>query len=429
MTADRTLEQEKKSKEALSEFERLLDKFDYNFKKGDLVKGTVVGYDSSGVIVDIGAKTAAVVPLKEVSNIYTKSPQDVVKIGEEREFLIIRDEDDDGQMTLSLKKVSSAYSWKKLEELKEEDAVVEGEVTSTVKGGILVDVLGLRGFVPSSHIRAKDIESLVGQKIQLKILSIDAQQNNLIMSHRKVVSEQQAEHRKDVFEKLDVGQIVEGEVVRLADFGAFIDIGGIDGLLPLSQMSWRWVDHPADILSVGDKVNVEIIGIDHDKQRVSLSIKSQQPDPWEEATNIIKEGEKIKGTVIRVKHFGAFIEVYPGIEALLPYKEVLEYQHKSGSTLEVGQTIETTVVRFNPEDRRISLSVSGNLSDDEVEKIENNQGRTGENTAMTEKKKESPKKEKQAEEKSPSKSDKDTEEPEVTANDEVTHISPPCNEG
>lgn len=431
MAADNALDKTKKNPEELSEFEKLLDKYDYSFKKGDLVKGTVVGYDSSGVMIDIGAKTTANVPLKEVSNIYTKKPEEVVKIGDEREFLIIREEDEDGQLTLSLKKVASAYSWKKLEELKEEDAVVEAEVTSTVKGGILVDVLGLRGFVPTSHVRAKDIEGLVGQKINLKILSVDSQQNNLIMSHRKVVSEQQAEQRKDVFERLDVGQIVEGEVVRLADFGAFIDIGGIDGLLPLSQMSWRWVDHPADILSVGDKINVEIIGIDHDKQRVSLSLKSQQPDPWEEATKTIKEGEKITGTVIRIKHFGAFIEVYPGIEALLPYKEVMEYQNQTGSQLEVGKSIETTVVRFNPEDRRISLSVTGKISEDEIEEAEKilkkSEGGAG---TMPEKRKPKAKPEKEQEEKKfPYKSDEETQEPEVTDNVDVTHISPPCNEG
>jgi small subunit ribosomal protein S1 len=420
MAANKALDKTNKDSKELTEFEKLLDKYDYNFKKGDLVKGTVIGYESNGVLIDIGAKTAAIVPLKEVSNIYTKTPQNIVKVGDEREFLIIREEDEDGHLTLSLKKVASAYSWKKLEDLKAEDAVVEGEVTLAVKGGVLVDVLGLRGFVPSSHIRAKDIESLVGEKIQLKILSVDSQQNNLILSHRKVVSEQQAEQRKDVFEKIDIGQIVEGEVVRLADFGAFIDIGGIDGLLPLSQMSWRWVDHPADILTVGDKINVEIIGIDHDKQRVSLSLKSQQPDPWEEAAKAIKEGEKITGTVIRIKHFGAFIEIYPGIEALLPYKEVLEYQSQSGESLEVGKSIETTVLRFNPEDRRVSLSVTGKISEQEEGAGD-----------MEEKKKAKPKPKKEKEESNPSstKDNPDMVEPEVTDNEDVTHISPPCNEG
>lgn len=354
-----------KTKESadLTEFEKLLNQFDYSFKKGDIVKGKVIGYEPSAVIVDIGSKTNARVPLKELLGAPSKTPQETLPMdGKEKEFLIIREEDEDGMLTLSYKKVALAYSWKELERMKDEDEVVEAEVTATVKGGILVDVLGLRGFVPSSHVRARDAEDLVGKTVQLKILSVDAKQNNLILSHRKVVSEQQAEQRKDLFENIQIGQIVTGDVVRLADFGAFIDIGGIDGLLPLSQISWRWVDHPADVLKVGDKIKVEIIGIDEEKQRVSLSLKSQQPDPWIEASKIIKESEKIKGNVIRVKHFGAFIEVYPGVEALLPYKELLDYQNKSGKTLQQGDEIETTVVKFYPEDRRISLSIAEGLT-------------------------------------------------------------------
>lgn len=347
-----------KPDEELNEFERLLQEFDYKFNRGDLVKGIVVGYASSGVLIDIGSKTQAMVPNKELSNTPFEKPSDVVDIGEEREFYILK-EDDDGEITLSLKRVALAYSWEKLEKLKNDDAVVESEVMSVVKGGILVDVLGLRGFVPSSHLRVRDAESVLGQVLPLKILSIDPKKNNLIMSHRKVVSEQQAEHRKDIFDKLDVGMAVEGEVVRLADFGAFVDIGGIDGLLPLSQMSWRWVDHPADILNVGDRITVEIIGIDHDKQRVSLSLKSQQADPWEEISAKFKVGQKIPGKVTRIKHFGAFIEVFPGVEALLPSKEVFEYENEHNKKLSLGQEIDTIIIRFVPEDRRMSLSYTG----------------------------------------------------------------------
>ncbi len=358
-----------KPSEELSEFEKLLENYDYNFKKGDIVKGKVVGYGSNDVLVDIGSKAVARVPNRELSNNSTKSPQELLPIdNESREFLIIKEEDEEGQLTLSYKKVMLAYAWKELEKVKEEDKVVEAEVTAEVKGGILVDVLGVRGFVPSSHLRTKNLEQLVGQKIQLKILSVDPKQNNLIMSHRKVVSEQQAEQRKDLFEHINEGSVVEGEIVRLADFGAFVDIGGIDGLLPLSQISWRWVDHPADILSVGEKIKVQVIGIDEDKQRVSLSLKSLQPDPWVEATKVIKEGDTINGNVIRIKHFGAFIEIYPGVEALLPYKELVEYQNKTGKVIQVGEEIETIVLKFSPEDRRISLSTPVTYNAEDTEK-------------------------------------------------------------
>jgi ribosomal protein S1 len=363
MTPRGTIWDSNKPEEELNEFERLLLNYDYNFNRGDLVKGIVVGFDSEGVLVDVGSKTQSVVPLRELSNMPFDKPSDVVSVGDEKEFYILKEEDDDGQLTLSLKRVALAYSWDKLEKLKEEDAVVEAEVVSVVKGGILVDVLGLRGFVPSSHLRVRDPESALGQVLPLKILSIDPKKNNLIMSHRKVVSEQQAEQRKVIFDKLEVGMPVEGEVVRLADFGAFVDIGGIDGLLPLSQMSWRWVDHPSDLLNVGDRITVEIIGIDHDKQRVSLSLKTQQPDPWEEISETFKVGQQVPGRVTRIKHFGAFIEVYPGVEALLPSKEVIEFERAENKKLGLNDEITTTIVRFVPDDRRMSLSYTGNPDD------------------------------------------------------------------
>lgn len=348
----------------LNEFERLLKGFDYSFKRGDVVKGTIVGFISNGVSVDIGAKTTAFLPLREVSTDYLQSASSLLRVGEEREFYILKEEDDEGQLTLSLKRVMLAQIWSKLEEIKGNDSVVESDVLSVVKGGILVEVMGIRGFVPSSHLRVKDAETLVGKRIPLKILSLDPVKNNLILSHRKVVFDQQAEQRKDVFDRLGVGVSVEGEVVRLADFGAFVDLGGIDGLLPLSQMSWRWVDHPADLLKVGDKITVEIIGIDHDKQRVSLSLKTQQPDPWDEIAKTHQVGQKVVGKVTRIKHFGAFIEVYPGVEALLPSKEVYEYENENKIKLNLHQEITTTIVRFMPEDRRMSLSYTGQLDED-----------------------------------------------------------------
>ncbi len=339
------------------EFESLISQYDYKFQKGDLVKGLVCGYDSDGVIVDIGAKTSASVPEREARIDTTKSVEATLEKGEVYEFLIIREEDEEGRFMLSHKKVAMAYAWKELEALKDEDATVEGVVISVVKGGILVEVKGVRGFVPSSHLRAKDTETITGEKIELKILTLDATQNNFILSNKKVYSDSVAESKENMFSNLEVGQVVEGEVVRITDFGAFIDIGGMDGLLPLSQMSWRWVDHPSDVLKIADKIKVEIIGIDHDKQRVSLSLKNLEADPWIEAKNQIKENDKIEGTITRIKHFGAFVEVFPGVEALLPNNEVVEYQNKNNCILATGDKIQTTVIRFNPDDRRISLSI------------------------------------------------------------------------
>lgn len=346
-----------KEKFSDSEFESLLNKYDYNFKKGDLVKGTVWSYDSEGVIVDIGSKTSAIVPTREAKIDVTEPIENVLEKGKEYEFLIIKEEDEDGRFVLSRKKVDVAYNWKELEKIKEADEIILGTVASCVKGGILVDILGIRGFVPSSHLRCKESEINVGDKIELKILTLDSQQNNFILSNKKVFSENTEDAKKTVFSQIEVGQVLKGDVVRIADFGAFIDIGGVDGLLPLSQISWRWVDHPGDILKVGDKIDVEVIGVDHDKHRVSLSLKNLESDPWIEAEKQISEGDKREGTITRIKHFGAFVEVYPGVEALLPHNDLLEYQNLNNCILKVGEKINTTILKFNPTDKRIALSV------------------------------------------------------------------------
>ncbi len=339
------------------EFEKLISQYDYKFQKGDLIKGIVCGYDSEGVIVDIGSKTSALVPTREARADMSVPVENTLQKGNEYEFLIIKEEDEDGRFLLSYKKVAMAYAWKELEELKANDATIEGTVVSVVKGGVLVEVKGVRGFVPSSHLRAKDVDNIVGQIIELKILSLDPQQNNFILSNKKVYSDALEENKESMFGNLEVGQVVEGEVVRITDFGAFIDIGGMDGLLPLSQMSWRWVDHPSDVLKIADKIKVEIIGIDHDKQRVSLSLKNLEEDPWIKAKEEIKEGDKVEGVITRIKHFGAFVEVFSGVEALLPNNELVDYQNKNNCTLHVGDKINTTILKFNPDDRRISLSV------------------------------------------------------------------------
>ncbi len=340
-----------------AEFEALLNKYDYSFQKGDLVKGIVCSYDSTGVIVDIGAKTTAYVPEKEAIVDKTIPLEETLKKNQEYEFLIIREEDEDGRFMLSYKKVAMAYSWRELEQLKAEDATVEGVIVSSVKGGVLVEVKGVRGFVPSSHLKLKPSDNIPGEKLELKILTMDIQQGNFILSNRKVYSDEQEEGRKDLFETLEVGQTIQGEVVRITDFGAFVDIGGIDALLPLSQISWRWVDHPSDILKVGDIITVEVIVIDKDKQRISLSLKNLEKDPWVEAKGKISDGQKIEGIITRIKHFGAFVEVFPGVEALLPNNELIEYQNQNNTILKVGDKIKTTIIKFNPDDRRISLSI------------------------------------------------------------------------
>ncbi len=338
-----------------AEFELLLEKFDYKYKKGDLIKGTVCGYDHEGVIVDIGAKATAVCPERE-AGLGDKPAAEALPKGESFEFMVLREEDNEGKFLLSHKKVAQAYVWKELEEIKAQNQIIEGTISSVVRGGVIVDVAGVKGFVPSSHLRIKENHLNMGDKMELKILSLDMQQNTFVLSNRTAVGASE-EGKVEIIKSMKVGQVVNGEVVRITDFGAFVDIGGIDGLLPLSQISWRWVDHPQDVLKISDKIKVEIIAIDVEKQRVSLSLKNMQSDPWIEAEKVLKPGAEVQGTITRIKPFGAFVEILSGVEALLPYADLSQYESVSGNKLQPGSNITAVVQKFSPDDRRISLSV------------------------------------------------------------------------
>ena len=340
-----------------SDFEELLAKYDYTFKRGDIVKGIVCAYESDGAIVDIGSKSAAFVPSYEVSSDKKAKVEDVLEKNTEYEFLITQDCDENGKFTLSYKKVAQAHTWAELEKIKEADETIVASITQIVRGGLIVDISGVQGFIPQGQLCARETVAAVGDKIEVKILTLEKSQNNLILSNRKVYETNMAEARKNVFSQIEVGQIVKGEVVRITDFGAFVNVGGVDCLLPLSQISWKWVEHPTDLLKVGQEINVEIIDIDFDKQRISLSLKNTEPDPWIKAEEELKEGDIKEGIITRVKGFGAFVEVLPGVEALLPQSAVAEYQNKSGKILEAGSKIDTKIVKFNPKDKRISLGL------------------------------------------------------------------------
>ena len=339
------------------DFEALLTKYDYNFKRGDIVKGIVCAYESDGAIVDIGSKSTAFVPSYEVSSDRKARAEDVLKLNTEYEFLITQDSDENGKFTLSYKKVHLAHTWSELEKIKEADETIAVVVTQIVKGWVVVDVSGVQGFIPQGQLCARETICNPGDKIEVKILSLDKSQNNLILSNRKVFETNMAETRKNVFEQVEVGQIVKGEVVRITDFGAFVNVGGVDCLLPLSQISWKWVEHPTDLLKVGQEINVEIIDVDYSKQRISLSLKNTEPDPWLKAEEELKEGDIKEGVITRIKPFGAFVEVLPGVEALLPQTALAEYQNKNNCILNSGDKINTKIVKFNPKDKRISLGL------------------------------------------------------------------------
>ena len=348
---------------AKSEFELLLgESFNYKFGQGDIITGDVVRIERDGVLVDVGSKSEGFVPFKELSNIPVGSIDDVVKIGDRLEFYILREENENGQLTLSLKRVAQARGWVQLENQKRQDQTIRAKISAVVKGGVVVDVYGLRGFVPASQLRVKGTtpEELIGMEIPMKILETDIKRNKLILSQRMAVQEEKAVQREKILATLESGQVVSGEVVRIADFGAFIDLGGIDGLLPISEISWERVSHPSDVLKVGDVVTTKVLKVDREKGHISLSLKQMQADPWKEIEDKFQDGQVINGKVRKIQAFGAFVQIYPGVDALLPTTEMSEQPNiKPEEVVHVGQEIKAIIKKFAPKDHKISLSLRG----------------------------------------------------------------------
>jgi ribosomal protein S1 len=346
-----------------SEFEKLLsESFKYKFEQGDIVTGHVVRIERDGILVDVGGKSEGFVPIKELSNMPIDSANDVVKVGDRLEFYILREENENGQLTLSLKRVAQARGWVQLEQQKKSDETIRARISAVVKGGVVVDVYGLRGFVPASQLRVKGTtpEELIGMEIPMKILETDTKRNKLILSQRLAVQEEKAAQREKILSTLEANQEVTGEVVRIADFGAFIDLGGLDGLLPISEISWERVSHPSDVLKVGDMVSTKVLKVDRDKGHISLSLKQMQPDPWKEIENKFQEGQILNGVVRKIQSFGAFVQIYPGVDALLPTVEMSEQQNvKPEEVVHVGQEVRAIIKKFSPKEHKISLSLRG----------------------------------------------------------------------
>ena len=341
------------------EFEKMLeDSYTYKLNVADVVKGVVVKKEKDGYLVDIGAKTEAFLPNREVSNFADKDPDEVIKLWDEKEFYVMKDEEDDEVAVLSLKKLSCAQAWQKLSDIKANNENVMAKIVSTVKGGLIAEIEGLRGFIPSSQLRTgSPSDTQINQEIEVKILEADPKRNKLILSQRQVYTQQREMVADEVISRLAVDQIVEGEIVRIADFGAFVDIDGIDGLLPISEISWERIKHPSDVVSLGQRIEVKIIKIDEDLKRISLSLKRMGANPWDEIADKFKEGDVIKGTINKITSFGAFINIYPGVEALLPSSEIADGQVNINSMFNLGDEVEVLIKKFTPQEHRIGLSM------------------------------------------------------------------------
>lgn len=346
-----------------SEFTKLLNKPTKNqdFQLGQIITGKLLHYEKDTALIDIGSKAEAVLPFKEINNREDiEKPTDVLSAGEEYEFYILREPNAKGPMILSYKRVAQARGWVKLEELKTKDDAITGQVVALVKGGVVIEAYGVRGFIPASQLRLRgEANNAKGTEIEFKILELDKRKGKLICSQKIAMEEEKAGLRDKAINELEIGQVISGEVVRVAEFGAFIDIGGIDGLLPVSEISWQRIAHPREVLSTGDKISVKILKIDKATKKISLSYKRLQPDPWTEIEGKFAEGMVVKGKVVKLAVFGVFVEIYPGVEALLPVSEITndEEDPSPDNYLKPDDEIEVLIKKFSPYERRISLSL------------------------------------------------------------------------
>ena len=332
-----------------------------DFKDGDFVEGTVVKVDRDEVLVDIGYKSEGVIPSKELSIRQDVDPGEVVKVGDHIEALVLQKEDKEGRLILSKKRAQYERAWKRIEEIMRGGGTIRGPVIEVVKGGLILDI-GLRGFLPASLVelrRVRDLHPYVGQELECKIIELDRNRNNVVLSRRAFLEESQSEGRKKFLEGLRKGERRRGVVSSIVNFGAFVDIGGgVDGLVHVSELSWKHVDHPSEVAAVGEEVDVEVLDVDLDRERVSLSLKATQEDPWREFERKHETDEIIQGAVTKLVPFGAFVRLGDGIEGLVHISELSEQHVESPEqVVQVGDQVRVKVVDVDPPRRRISLSM------------------------------------------------------------------------
>ncbi len=330
------------------------------FNDGDLVSGTIVKVDRDEVLLDIGYKTEGVIPSRELSIKHDVDPNEVVSVGDEVEALVLQKEDKEGRLILSKKRAQYERAWGTIEKVKEEDGVVEGTVIEVVKGGLIIDI-GLRGFLPASLVemrRVRDLQPYVGQTLEAKIIELDKNRNNVVLSRRAWLEQTQSEVRHGFLTQLQKGQIRKGVVSSIVNFGAFVDLGGVDGLVHVSELSWKHIDHPSEVVAVGDEVTVEVLDVDMDRERVSLSLKATQEDPWQHFARTHQIGQIVPGKVTKLVPFGAFVRVEEGIEGLVHISELAErHVEIPEQVVQVNDDAMVKIIDIDLERRRISLSL------------------------------------------------------------------------
>ncbi|MDO9379385.1 MAG: 30S ribosomal protein S1 [Nocardioidaceae bacterium] len=330
------------------------------FNDGDIVEGTIVKVDRDEVLLDIGYKTEGVIPSRELSIKHDVDPNDVVAVGDAVEALVLQKEDKEGRLILSKKRAQYERAWGDIEKIKDEDGVVEGTVIEVVKGGLILDI-GLRGFLPASLVemrRVRDLAPYVGQTIEAKIIELDKNRNNVVLSRRAWLEQTQSEVRQNFLTQLQKGQVRKGQVSSIVNFGAFVDLGGVDGLVHVSELSWKHIDHPSEVVTVGDEVTVEVLDVDMDRERVSLSLKATQEDPWQHFARTHQIGQIVPGKATKLVPFGAFVRVEEGIEGLVHISELAErHVEIPEQVVQVNDSVMVKIIDIDLERRRISLSL------------------------------------------------------------------------
>lgn len=330
------------------------------FNDGDIVEGTIVKVDKDEVLLDIGYKTEGVIPSRELSIKHDVDPAEVVAVGDFVEALVLQKEDKEGRLILSKKRAQYERAWGTIEDLKEKDEPVRGSVIEVVKGGLILDI-GLRGFLPASLVemrRVRDLQPYVGRELEAKIIELDKNRNNVVLSRRAWLEQTQSAVRSEFLNQLQKGQVRKGVVSSIVNFGAFVDLGGVDGLVHVSELSWKHIDHPSEVVEVGQEVTVEVLDVDMDRERVSLSLKATQEDPWRQFARIHAIGQIVPGKVTKLVPFGAFVRVDEGIEGLVHISELAErHVDIPEQVAQVGDDVMVKVIDIDLERRRISLSL------------------------------------------------------------------------
>jgi small subunit ribosomal protein S1 len=329
-----------------------------DFKDGDIVEGDVVRIDKDEV--DIGYKSEGLIPANELSIRKGADPREIVELGQHIEALVLQKEDADGRLILSAKRAAFEKAWNRIEEAHADQRTVEGPVIEVVKGGLILDI-GLRGFLPASLVdirRVRNLDSFLGQRLECKVIELNRSRNNVVLSRRAVLEEERKEERQRILNTLQEGDIITGTVSNLVDFGAFVDLDGIDGLIHISELSWNHVDKPGEVVEVGEEVEVKVLEVDRERERISLGLKQTRKDPWQEIVERVNVGETIRGRVTKLVSFGAFVEVAEGVEGLIHISELADHHVETPDEIvRSGDEIEARIIDVDARRRRLSLSL------------------------------------------------------------------------